>query len=138
MREGHASASPSITDSLCFVGKEWVHARPSNPCRLRIGQRNFFWRLAPTAVVAARTATFPVTTLLIIAGGVESNEVLSNYMGCPDSAQCGLASIVLGADDRSPSTIQHRSKVDSFATASLEREVHFPTCLGIQRLSCAT
>ena len=42
-----------------IVGKEWVHAWPGNPCRLRIGQRDF-GRVAATAA-AARSATIPVT-----------------------------------------------------------------------------
>jgi hypothetical protein len=70
-----------VDEIVRIVGEEWVHARPGNPCRLRIGQRDLFRGLAPTAAVAARTATVPVTTLLI-AGGIEDREVLSNRTGC--------------------------------------------------------
>ena len=63
-----------------IVGKEWVHARPGNPCRLRIGQRDFFGRLASIAAVA-RTATVS-TAILITAGGIEGREILANRMGC--------------------------------------------------------
>ena len=64
-----------------IVGKEWVHARPGDPCCLRIGQRDFLGRLASTAA-AARTATVSATTLLIAAGSIEGREVLANRMGC--------------------------------------------------------
>jgi hypothetical protein len=38
-----------------IIGKEWVQVRPRNPCCLRIGERDFLWRLAPMAAIA-RTA----------------------------------------------------------------------------------
>ena len=47
------------------IGKERVHARPGNPCRLRIGQRDFFRRLA--LAIAARTVAVWVAMHLIIA-----------------------------------------------------------------------
>jgi len=32
-----------------IIGKEWVQAWPRNPCRLRIGKRDFLWRLVSIA-----------------------------------------------------------------------------------------
>jgi hypothetical protein len=64
-----------------IVGKEWVHARPGNPCRLRIGQRDFFGRLA-SAAAAARNATVSVSILLITASGIERGEIFANRTGC--------------------------------------------------------
>jgi hypothetical protein len=53
--------------------------RPGNPGRLRIGQRDFFGRLAATT--AART-TIVFVALLIAVSGIESSEILANRMGC--------------------------------------------------------
>ena len=42
-----------VDEIVRVVGKEWVMFWPGNPCRLRIGQRDFFWRLASTAAAVA-------------------------------------------------------------------------------------
>ena len=57
-----------IDQIVRIVGKERVHARPGNPCRLRIGQRDFFRRLA--LAIAARTVAVSVAMHLIIASSV--------------------------------------------------------------------
>ena len=42
-----------VVDQLVrIIGKEWVQARPCNPCRLRIGKRDFLWRLVSIAAFA--------------------------------------------------------------------------------------
>src|SRR6516165_5554045 len=69
-----------VDEIVRIIGKEWVHARPGNPGRLRIDQRDFFGRLASSAGTA-RTTTVYVTTLLI-ARGIESRKVLANRVGC--------------------------------------------------------
>jgi len=51
-----------------------------DPCRLWIGQRHFFRRAASTAA-AAHTAVVSAV-LLIIAGAIQSQEVLANRTGC--------------------------------------------------------
>src|SRR3954466_4550188 len=51
----------------------------SQPCRLRIGKRDFFGRLAPLAAFAR---TVVATTILLTASGIESYEILANRMGC--------------------------------------------------------
>src|SRR6266542_6923319 len=90
-----AGSAPEVLRARARAGCVWgmgsntCGARSSPPrrararCRLRIGQRDFFGRLAATAA-AARSATIPVsiTTLLITAGGIEDREVLSNRTGC--------------------------------------------------------
>ena len=48
---------------------------------MRIGQRDFFGRLASTAT-AIRAAAVSTAILLFTAGGIESGEILSNRMGC--------------------------------------------------------
>jgi hypothetical protein len=63
-----------------IIGKEWVQAGSRNPCRLRIGKRDFFGRLASMAAFA-RPAIVS-TTILIAAGGIEGCKVLANRMGC--------------------------------------------------------
>ena len=69
-----------VDEVVCIVGEEWVDAWSGNPGRLRIGQRDFFGRLAATS--AARTTVVPVAILLIAASGIESSDVLANRMGC--------------------------------------------------------
>jgi hypothetical protein len=72
-----------VVDKLVrIVGEEWVHAPPGNPGRLRMVNETSFRGLRPSAAVAARTAIVLVTALLIIAGGIEDREVLSNRTGC--------------------------------------------------------
>ena len=63
------------------VGKQWVNARPRNPCRLGIGQRDFFGWLAST-VAAARIATVAVSLFFIIVSRIESREIFANGTRC--------------------------------------------------------
>ena len=58
------------------VSKKWISVLPCNPSRLRIGQRDLFWRLASVAATA-RTAVL-AAVLLIVVGGIENSEVLAN------------------------------------------------------------
>jgi hypothetical protein len=64
-----------------IVGKEGVDARQGNPCRLRIGQRDFFRRLKST-VAAARIATVAVSLFFIIVSRIESSEIFANGTRC--------------------------------------------------------
>jgi hypothetical protein len=70
-----------VDEIVCIVSKEWVGALPCDPCRLWIGQRDFFRRAASTAATA-RIAVVSAATLLITAGGIEDREVLANRTGC--------------------------------------------------------
>ena len=70
-----------IDEIVRIVGKERVHARPDNPGRLRIGQRDLLGGLASTAA-AAGSASVAAAILLLIAGGIDCREVLSDRMGC--------------------------------------------------------
>src|SRR5437762_709740 len=38
-----------VDEVVRIIGKKWVHARPGNPCRLRIGQRDFSHRVRRAA-----------------------------------------------------------------------------------------
>ena len=68
-----------VDEIVCIIGKEGVNARPGNPCRLGIGQRDFLGRLA---AAAARSATIPVIIVFATAGGIECREILADCMGC--------------------------------------------------------
>jgi hypothetical protein len=62
-----------VDEIVCIVSKEWVGALPCDPCRLWIGQRDFFRSAASTAAIA-RIAVISAATLLITAGGIEDRE----------------------------------------------------------------
>src|SRR5262249_43696161 len=68
-----------VDEIVCIVSKEWLGALPCHPCRLWIGQRDFFRRAASTAAAARTAAT---VTLFIPAGSIEDREVLANRTGC--------------------------------------------------------
>src|SRR4029450_8434907 len=73
--------SSLVGDEIVRIeGEEWVHARPGNPGRLRISQRDFLGRFAATT--AARPALVSVAILLFAVSSIESREVLANRMGC--------------------------------------------------------
>src|SRR5271169_154578 len=65
-----------VDEIVRVVSKKWISILPCNPSRLRIGQRNLFWRLASVAA-AVRTA-IAAASLFVIVGGIESSEVLAN------------------------------------------------------------
>ena len=67
-----------VDEIVRIIGKEGVDARPGNPCRLGIGQRDFLGRLA---AAAARSATIPVIIVFATAGGIECREILADCIG---------------------------------------------------------
>src|SRR5215813_10306068 len=64
-----------VDEIVCIVSEEWVGALPCDPCRLWIGQRDFFSKAASTAAAARTRVT---VTLFIPAGSIEDREVLAN------------------------------------------------------------
>ena len=56
-----------------IIGKEEVDARPGNPCRLWIGQRDLLGR---PASAAARSTAIPVIIFFVTAGRIERREIL--------------------------------------------------------------
>src|SRR5262249_9795562 len=70
-----------VDEIVCIVSKERVDALPCHPCRLWVGQRDFFRSLASTTATA-RTAVIAAATPLIPAGGIEDREVLANRTRC--------------------------------------------------------
>jgi len=69
-----------VDEIIRLIGEERIHALLCDPCRLRVGQRNFFGRLASAA--AARTAVVSATVLFLDAGGIQGREIFSNGTGC--------------------------------------------------------
>ena len=69
-----------VDEVVRIVGEEGVDAGPGNPGRLRIGQRDFFGRLATTT--PARTTIISLAILLVTASSIENAEVLANCMRC--------------------------------------------------------
>jgi len=65
-----------VDEIVGVIGKKWIGILPCNPCRLWIGQRDLFWRLASVAAIV-RTVVVSAA-LLIIVGGIESSQVLTN------------------------------------------------------------
>src|ERR1700722_3995250 len=58
------------------VSEKSISVLPCNPCRLRIGQRDFFWRLA--SVTAPAQTTVITAVLLVMVGGIKSSKILAN------------------------------------------------------------
>lgn len=69
-----------VDEIVRIISKEWVTALPCDPCRLWIGQRDFFRRAASTP--AAARAAVVSAALLIITRGIQSQQVLANRAGC--------------------------------------------------------
>src|SRR6516164_4573011 len=75
-----------VDDDACFVvdevvgvvSKKWISILPCNPSRLRIGQRDLFWRLASVAAAAQTTV---IAAVLLIAGVIQSSKVFPNRTG---------------------------------------------------------
>ena len=65
-----------VDEIVGVVSEKWISVLPCDPCRLWIGQRDLFWRLA--SITAAARTTVIGAGLLVMVGGIESSEVLAN------------------------------------------------------------
>ena len=65
-----------VDEIVGVVSEKGISVLPCNPCRLRIGQRDLFRRLA--SIAAAIRTTVIGAGLLVMVGGIERCEVLAN------------------------------------------------------------